>query len=578
MNIFKKSYLVFIPIVLLVLFLFGRLQVGFERFFDPDEMANANWAYLVFRGAVPYRDFFYYYTPFFHWLFSVVFILPEGSYLLILMRICIWCIYVFLTYILYKIVNKVSQKQVLAVLSCLIFVIFPMTFDKTIDIRPDTLMTLLFFTGVYLLYVADRQDHKKFFIAGLLISTSCLVLMKMLYAFPALIYLIFSTYRRKHLHEFIHGQLMPFIIGFSLPFILFIFYLFINNVLSLAWYDIMRASVIYNFSLGTSFTLADALGPWPLIYLKNGGVSLPWIVQISFWLLGLLGIPVVIAKNRRFGIFIAVFVFFALVFLFILERPFVQYFIPLSVVFSITIIYSLELFYKLFKSIKGNILFHTISLTIFMFLFLGFLSKSFFLQYRERVVPTNTEQMEVLRQVYEHIPKNETAVDLVGSYVYRLNGFFYNFPLYASVIDKIDPKAESLTESLIRTQTKYIVLDQKGYIFWTPKANDLQFILTHYLVSPWFKIYTPGVTFVCKQSECIQYNLHGLQAFNIPSKAFSLHIKGLYKLTTEPKGLTVILNGLLVHDGEDALYLPLIYTFSVPVGLQSFVLQYSVNQ
>ena len=233
MNIYKKSHLLFIPIVLLVLFLFGRLQVGFERFFDPDEMANANWAYLVFRGAVPYRDFFYYYTPFFHWLFSVVFILPEGPYLIIFMRLFIWCIYVTLTYVLYKIVYKVSQKRILAVLSCLIFVIFPMTFDKTIDIRPDTLMTLLFFTGVYLLFIADRQDHKKFFMTGLLISASCLVFMKIIYAFPALAYLICSTYRRTHMREFLNVQLIPFIIGFIIPLsFLFSIYLLIMQFLS----------------------------------------------------------------------------------------------------------------------------------------------------------------------------------------------------------------------------------------------------------------------------------------------------------------------------------------------------------
>lgn len=564
--------------MLLVLFLFGRLQVGFERFFDPDEMANANWAYLVFRGAVPYRDFFYYYTPFFHWLFSVVFILPEGPYLILVMRIFIWCIYVTLTYVLYILVCKISQKPVLAVFSCLIFVIFPMTFDKTIDIRPDTLMTLLYFTSVYLLYIAHRHDHRMFFIAGLLLSTSCLVLMKIIYAFPALVYLIFSTYRRKHMHEFIGEQLMPFIDGFIIPFVIFILYLFINHAVFVAWDDIMRASLIYNFSLGGSFTLLDVLGPWPLIYLQQGGVSLPWIIQISFWLLGILGIPIVIVQNRRFGIFITFFVFFAVAFLLMFERPFVQYFIPLSFVFAITTTYSLELLYKLFKSIKGSILFHTISLTIFLFIFFGFLSKSFLLQYRERVVPTNTEQMEVLKQVHEHIPKNEPVVDLDGSYVYRLNGFFYNFPLYASVIDKINPKAESLTESLIRTQTKYIVLDQKGYIFWKPKVSDLQFMLTHYLLSPWFKIYTPGVQFVCKQSACVQYSVSGLPAFNFPSDTFSLYIKGFYTLTTEPKGFKITLNGVQENDGEDKLYVPLLYKFSVPLGLQSFVLQYSVHQ
>jgi 4-amino-4-deoxy-L-arabinose transferase-like glycosyltransferase len=578
MNKLKKSYLLFIPIGLLVLFLLGRLQIGFERFFDPDEMANANWAYLIFRGAIPYRDFFYFYTPVFHWLFSIVFILPEGPYLILVMRLLIWCMYVTLTYVLYKIVYKISQKRILALCSCLIFVIFPMTFDKTIDIRPDTLMTLLFFTGVYLLFIADRQDHKKFFIAGLLISASCLVLMKMIYAFPALIYLIFSTYRRKHMPEFIHRQLMPFIIGFIIPFILFIFYLFMNHAMLIAWDDIIRVLLMYNFYLGQSFTLLDVLGPWPLIYLQNGGVSLPWVIQISIWTLGIFGIPIVIVQNRRFGIFITVFIVFTLAFLFLFERPFVQYFIPLSVIFSITSIYSLESIFNLIKSLQGTILFRTTLLAIILIIFLGLLSKSFLLQYYERIVPTNTEQLEVLKQVHEHIPKNEPAVDLVGSYVYRFNGFFYNFPLYASVIDKINPKAESLTESLIRTQTKYLVLDQKGYIFWTAKAGDIQFMLTHYLLSPWFKIYTPGVTFVCKQAGCTQYTPHGSPAFTTASDTFSFHIKGFYTLMTEPKGFTILLNGLQVNDGEDKLYLPSIYKFSVPIGLQSFVLQYSVNQ
>ncbi|KKS89997.1 MAG: hypothetical protein UV63_C0008G0017 [Microgenomates group bacterium GW2011_GWC1_43_11] len=566
--------------VFLIALLLSRLHIGLVRFFDPDETANANWAYLISQGLLPYRDFFYYYTPLFHWLFAPFFLLPEGPYLIIIFRIIAWSIYVALMYTLYKIVYTISQDRLTALLSCFIFIVFPMTFDKVIEIRPDILMTSLFFIGVYALYTAKKVQSQQFFISGLCIAVSCLVFMKMIFAFPALLYLLLWNFSIKHASVWIQKQIVPFCFGFFIPFVLFMLYLYSHSILYLALDDIVRGSIITNMSSGIYFSLLDALRPWPIVYLSKGGITLPWIVQIGIWIFGFLGIPIVILRNRRFGLFIVLFVLFAILFLFIFRRPFVQYFIPLSIIVSVSGAYMLVWCFRFFHHMcmeKLTPLFF-IKATIFYIppiTLISLLLTSYFMQYRERAVPTNGEQLEVLRLVHEHIPKNETVVDLAGSYLYRTSGFLYHVASYATYIDVFDPKAETLTQSLERNQTKYVVLDQKAYIFWTPKPDDIQFIFTHYLPSPWFKIYTPGVKFVCNRGSCIQYNLHNQPAFDYPSDSFSLHIKGNYIFTTEPKGQIVRFNGIQMADGEEKEFLPASYRLTLFSPVRSFILQFS---
>ncbi len=562
----KKFLSTFLPLAvlgLIILFLLGRLHLGFIRFFDQDEMSNANWIYLVSRGYIPYRDFFYYYTPLFHWLLAPVFFLPEGPYLAIMLRIIIWVVYAGLIYLLYKLVYQLSQKKLISLLTCLIFISFPLTFDKTIDVRPDTLMTLLFFTAIYVLYTAKRLNPRLFFVAGLLVGASSLVFLKIIFAFPALLFILLSSYK-GNLQEYLKKHILPFVTGFCLPFGFFVIYLLLTGSVLVAWKDIFRGSLVYNFSLGITFSFSDVLGPWPLIYLQKGGITLPWLVQMSIWILGILGIPIVVIWRQRFGIFMLIYIFFAFLFLFAFRRPFVQYFIPLSLIFSINIAFLFQFLLNLFKPFYLLIL-----------LFTALLAASFFLQYHDRTLNLNSQQLEVLEQVHEHIPQNEPVVDLVGSFIYRPAGFLYNVPSYDLLVDALDPNYPTLSQVLAGSQVKYLVMDQKGFIFWTVKPDDLTFILTHYLLSPWFKIYTPGAKFVCDQSICFQYNLHDLPAFNIPSNNFSLHIKGNYQLTTDPKGEMVILNGEKITDGEIKKFNPSSYTFTVSENLHSFILQYS---
>ena len=55
--------------------LIARLPVMGVRFFDPDEFEHSHAAFSVFKGLLPYRDFFEHHTPwyyfalspFFHW-------------------------------------------------------------------------------------------------------------------------------------------------------------------------------------------------------------------------------------------------------------------------------------------------------------------------------------------------------------------------------------------------------------------------------------------------------------------------------------------------------------------------------
>jgi len=54
-------------------FLLARLPVLSRREFDPDELEHAHAAWCLFRGMIPYRDFFEHHTPWYYYLLRPLF-------------------------------------------------------------------------------------------------------------------------------------------------------------------------------------------------------------------------------------------------------------------------------------------------------------------------------------------------------------------------------------------------------------------------------------------------------------------------------------------------------------------------
>lgn len=541
-----------------------KLSVILNRQFDPDELSYLHWAYLLFSGKLPYKDFFFFITPLFPALLSPLFLLPHGSYLALLARLSMFGVYLGTLWILFLLVKAWTQNKITAVLTVLLFFAFPMTFDKTIEIRPDMVMTLFFLIGIYLLECVHCQtegagsphidDSKKtislnnnaggrdrgapkkgypcgfswgkipdrtrlsLYLAssGIFFSLSFLTMFKIVFAVPAILFLL--LYQNKKPWQ----SLFTLSLGFLLPIFFLFLYLLRTNLLISFFHSITYDALIANVG-NSSFPIWMTFSPWKLIYVQSAGVSIPWLFSTLLWLLTIPGILLMSKKYQKAGITLGLLLGGTIAFAALFPKPYVQYFIIPSLISAISVSYLVQTLAK-----KQEMLIVIVTSLLILI--------SFGMQTHARQTPlgTNQEQLLVLDEILQVVRPNEPVYDMVGSYVFRPDGFYICCHAYIQFADLLKPSIPSLSESLILTKTKFLVMDQKGYVFWIAKPDDLAFLTTHYLPSPYKKIYTLGSQFQCTNSRCIQLNVHGTPISDHLIDTVNIIIEERYKLTIQP--------------------------------------------
>ena len=313
-------------VVLLTIGVVGlmRLQLSLTRSFDPDEFAYLHWTWLVVRGYLPYRDFFFYILPGFPWLLSPILRLAgDSTNFLIAVRVLMVISYGLCAGVVYKMTRDILRwipayagMTVFApLLATLIFLTFPVTIDKTIDVRPDMVMLLFYFGSILLLFQPQkaRPFEARLLLSGMLFGGSVLMLPKIVFGLPALLYILYSqNYIRpglalrqaqgKHQGVAFGTRIFPWITGCTLVGLGFLGYLAINNLIPQAVTSITKDSLAVTVGKG-SFSPLLLLSPYPLIYLASGGVSLPWAVNTGIWIVGLAGLLFLFKINRHQAIF-----------------------------------------------------------------------------------------------------------------------------------------------------------------------------------------------------------------------------------------------------------------------------------
>jgi len=569
----KKTLLIFSVVLLFLLgfVLLLKLSISLNRQFDPDEFAYLHWAYLLTQGKLPYKDFFFIIAPSFLQFLTPLFLLPQGPLIALVGRLVMYLVYLGTLGILYIFTKRITKNTITALLTVLIFTVFPMTFDKTIEIRPDMVMILLFFVGIKFLLSGinsleeKTHDRTRLLFSGICFSLSFLVMFKIIFALPAVLFLLLWNQDKKTLLI----RLFMISVGMSLPLIGLFVYLSVHSLIPDFITGITSHAYISNAGNNTFSPLAT-LSPWPLIYVTKGGISLPWVVNTVLWIVTIPSFFLFIKAFRRIGLFLLFLFVGATFFVILFPKPYVQYFIIPTAIASITIAYALTIGFTWIQKHTRTSLWSLLVL----FSLAGIFGYSFFLQYQSRIHAQNEEQLGVLADISKITRPDEPVYDMVGSYIFRPDSYYicclFTSPLFA---DKVKPAIPTLSESLIASKTKFLVMDQKGYVFWQIKPEDLAFMTTHYLPSAYKKIYTLGSQFQCRQGSCIQHNVHGQPVSEDSKTSFDIMIEEQYKMHIQPDSQRITINNSSYANDQTAVFVPGIYRFSAPSGVTSFSIQ-----
>jgi hypothetical protein len=535
----RKRWTTYILLLIILALVLARIHLSIVRFFDSDEMSHLHWSWLVAQGKVPYRDFFYYNLPGYQYLMSWIFLFTPSNSLLILARL--WELVMFLAsaLLLWRISYRIVPDRIISSLGVILFLMFPMTLDKTIDTRPDIPMMLFYLLATDIILTTKTWSDRRAFTVGILVSLTVIITLKtVVFALPALAYLFFTRKPRPK-----PSHWLWLLGGIVTPSLLYFLYLTATDSLIAAITMVTRDGFAVNAGK-SPFSPWKALSPWPLVYLWEGGDSLPWRMNTALWVLALVGLFRITLTRLRDSMFLLIFFSTGIIFLFAFPAPYVQYFIPFSVFASFLAAYGLQsvlLAVAKFSSPRRAEMISATGISIFLVFFaLGFRQ-----QYLERISAhsDNSEQLGVITSVLSMSRPDETFYDMVGSYIFRPDGYVLCCHPYAEFVDRLAEKVPTLRDSLVANKTKFVVMDRTAVVFWQPKPDDLAFLRSHYLVSAknW-KIYLHGYSFGCFRGSCKIYDIDN-KPVSESTESFDIIASDTYNITVLPPHATITIDG-----------------------------------
>jgi 4-amino-4-deoxy-L-arabinose transferase-like glycosyltransferase len=187
-----------VTVGVIVAFFVARIFLIPRRVFDPDELEHTHAAWSVFRGLLPYKDFFEHHTPwyyfglspFFRW-FAVDQSFESARHFLLFGRLTSLALAA-LAVVLAIRLGQLAANRTVGLLTGLFLAAQPVFVQKTLEIRPDV-PALVFFLGAlwFLLRGLPEEEDapaiprlRWFLGGGLCLGAAIMCTQKMLFVLP----------------------------------------------------------------------------------------------------------------------------------------------------------------------------------------------------------------------------------------------------------------------------------------------------------------------------------------------------------------------------------------------------------
>lgn len=266
------------------------LYFSFFHCFDDDEFQHCHNAYLIWKGLVPYRDFFEHHLPLYHIIFSPLYLFGEKPSTIFLFRllslVCSGLVFVFL----YRnLKENTSARIALFCITLLAFV--PMYLLKMTEARPESIAILLF-TVVAISIFPMQENRDRIFVAGVLGGLMVCFTLKYVFVWMGLCAAVFYLKGKKNGIMFLFGSITGI-------FPLFLYILtkgigseFINAtiIMNVKWkYRFSPSGYLYEAFTTAGFLIACAIAG---LFSKERKNSVACFFVLAGCFLGIICIPV----------------------------------------------------------------------------------------------------------------------------------------------------------------------------------------------------------------------------------------------------------------------------------------------
>jgi len=249
-------------IVLVMLSYNWRLWLLEARVFDPDEFEHLHSAWLIFKGFLPYRDFYDNHTPWFHFLvapffsfFNVDTVAEDSIAFLFFARRIMWLLAGVILWLTFWL-GKLWRDARVGLIAALFLVNTTIFLQSSLEVRPDVLAIAGWLGCLAIIVYAVQSENggcfraaRYFAWSGAVLGAAIMANQKVLFALPGvavgLVWYILDfrtgTTRRNRMLNLGYG-----LIGFSAPVLLTFAYFYLQDGLGDFLY--------YNFILTAGWT------------------------------------------------------------------------------------------------------------------------------------------------------------------------------------------------------------------------------------------------------------------------------------------------------------------------------------